>query len=142
VSVFKQSSRGCSKTGCVQATDPTATAGKSAQNVRKRALLAIGTRLARLLAMRLSSRPDEHTTIAIQRTDTSDAQASINVPPSGVDLVAVERALIQFALEVHGGNRTRAARFLGLSRSALLYRLQKHHLVPPHARGPIHRELS
>ena len=53
------------------------------------------------------------------------------VPDAGLDLVAVERALIRFALERHGGNRTHAAEFLGLSRSALLYRMQKHGLAAP-----------
>ena len=43
----------------------------------------------------------------------------------GVSLEAVERALIVYALEANAGNRTRAARFLGLTRSALLYRMQK-----------------
>ncbi|MBI2835120.1 MAG: hypothetical protein HYX76_11915 [Acidobacteria bacterium] len=51
------------------------------------------------------------------------------VPASGIDLEAVERALIVFALASSGGNRTRAARFLGLSRSALIYRMHKHGLA-------------
>jgi two-component system, NtrC family, response regulator AtoC len=46
-----------------------------------------------------------------------------------VDLEAVERALIVFALDTTGGNRTRAARLLRLTRSALLYRLQKYGLT-------------
>ncbi len=53
------------------------------------------------------------------------------VPDAGLDLGAVERALIRFALESHGGNRTHAAAFLGLSRSALLYRMQKFGLAVP-----------
>jgi DNA-binding NtrC family response regulator len=72
---------------------------------------------------------DEHTTIAVQRSDAPDATARLTVPTAGVDLVVVERVLIQFALDVNRGNRTRAAQFLRLSRSALLYRMQKHHLV-------------
>ena len=51
------------------------------------------------------------------------------VPESGVDVDAVERALIAFALKRTEGNRTHAARFLGLSRSALIYRMHKHGLV-------------
>lgn len=47
------------------------------------------------------------------------------VPAAGVALIAVERALIVFALESNGGNRTRSAKFLRLTRSALLYRMQK-----------------
>ncbi len=88
--------------------------------------------------VRLTTRPDEHTTIAVERTDAADARASVTVPPAGVDLVAVERALIQFALNTQGGNRTHAAQFLGLSRSALLYRMQKYHLVQSQRRGPDH----
>lgn len=53
----------------------------------------------------------------------------VMVPESGVDVDAVERALIAFALKKTGGNRTHAARFLGLSRSALIYRMHKHGLV-------------
>jgi Bacterial regulatory protein, Fis family len=78
--------------------------------------------------VRLTTPRDEHTTIAIQRMDAAGACASVTVPPTGVDLVAVERALIQCALDTHDGNRTHAAQFLDLSRSALLYRMQKHHI--------------
>ena len=53
------------------------------------------------------------------------APTLVSVPASGVSLEAVERALIVFALQLTGGNRTRSARFLRLTRSALLYRLQK-----------------
>lgn len=48
------------------------------------------------------------------------------VSEAGVDLDAVERALIQFALEAQDGNQTRTAAFLGVSRSALIYRMEKH----------------
>ena len=88
-----------------------------------------GTVLATTFVVRLTTLPDEDTTIAIHRTDAG-TRASIAVPPTGIDLIAVERALLQFALDTHGGNRTHAAQFLGLSRSALLYRMQKYHLVP------------
>lgn len=54
--------------------------------------------------------------------------ATVAVPPAGIRLDEVERALIHFALASTHGNRTRAARFLGLSRSALLYRVQKYGL--------------
>ena len=64
------------------------------------------------------------------------------VPLTGVELIAVERALIQFALDSHGGNRTHAAAFLGLSRSALLYRMQKYHLDLTPRRLPEREEQS
>jgi DNA-binding NtrC family response regulator len=50
------------------------------------------------------------------------------VPDTGLDLEALERALIVFALTRTAGNRTHAARLLGLTRSALLYRMHKHRL--------------
>lgn len=73
-----------------------------------------------------SERP-HNTPIEIRRSDKS--LLVVAVPDSGADVDAVERALISFALERTEGNRTRAARFLGLSRSALIYRMHKHGLV-------------
>ena len=55
--------------------------------------------------------------------------AIVSVPTSGIDLEAVERALLVFALDATGGNRSRAAQLLRLTRSALLYRLQKYGLT-------------
>jgi two-component system NtrC family response regulator len=54
------------------------------------------------------------------------------VPDSGLSIDDVERAAIAFALERTRGNRTQAARFLSLSRSALLYRMRKHGILVPH----------
>ncbi len=47
------------------------------------------------------------------------------LPEGGVDLEAVERGLLHQALERTSGNRTAAARLLGISRYALRYRLEK-----------------
>jgi two-component system NtrC family response regulator len=52
----------------------------------------------------------------------------IKLPPGGVRLEELERDLIRQALERHGGNRTHAAKDLGLTRNTLLYRMQKHGL--------------
>jgi len=49
----------------------------------------------------------------------------IEFPESGIDLEALERSLIVKALEKAGGNVSRAARLLGLSRRTLQYRLEK-----------------
>lgn len=68
--------------------------------------------------------------VAVAFTDQKDTPvATVAVPASGVTLDALERALIVFALGSSDGNRTRAAKFLGLSRSALIYRMHKHGLV-------------
>jgi two-component system, NtrC family, response regulator AtoC len=54
---------------------------------------------------------------------------------SGADvrgqLAEVERAAIVAALEADSGNQTRAARRLGLSRRALIYKMEKYDLKPP-----------
>jgi DNA-binding NtrC family response regulator len=46
-------------------------------------------------------------------------------------LAEVERAAIVAALEAEGQNQTRAARRLGLSRRALIYKMEKYGLKPP-----------
>jgi DNA-binding NtrC family response regulator/pSer/pThr/pTyr-binding forkhead associated (FHA) protein len=50
-------------------------------------------------------------------------------------LAEVERAAIVAALEADRGNQTRAAQRLGLSRRALIYKMEKYGLKAPPARG-------
>ena len=66
--------------------------------------------------------------VTVRQSDDIGA-AIVSVPAAGVDLEAVERALIVFALDATGGNRTHAAKLLRLTRSALLYRMQKYGLT-------------
>jgi DNA-binding NtrC family response regulator len=47
------------------------------------------------------------------------------LPPEGMDLAQWERAMIEQALRDAGGNQTRAAQRLGISRDTLRYRLKK-----------------
>jgi DNA-binding NtrC family response regulator len=60
---------------------------------------------------------------------TATAKALGNVlfqlPENGIDLEEVERGLILAALEKSNWNQTHAARYLNLTRSALIYRMQK-----------------
>jgi DNA-binding NtrC family response regulator len=58
-----------------------------------------------------------------------DAQPGLTLPPQGIDLNRLEADLIRQALVLAGGNKSRAARLLGLTRDTFLYRLQKH-LIP------------
>lgn len=73
-------------------------------------------------------RPTTETTgeqrVAVLTLETADGTTVLQVPNTGVCIEALERALIVFALAQTAGNRTRAARLLGLTRSALLYRMR------------------
>jgi two-component system NtrC family response regulator len=50
----------------------------------------------------------------------------VALPEGGVNLDAIEKDLIVRALEKFGGNQTRAAHFLNMSRRTLAYRLEKY----------------
>lgn len=47
------------------------------------------------------------------------------LPSDGIDLETVERDFIRQSIDVTGGNQTRAAEMLGLTRDALRYRMKK-----------------
>ncbi len=57
---------------------------------------------------------------------SGEPAAAAAFPPGGVNLEMVERDLIAKALQEARNNRSRAARLLGISRSQLYYKLQKH----------------
>jgi two-component system NtrC family response regulator len=48
------------------------------------------------------------------------------IPDEGVSLEAIERELLLRALEKAGGNQTRAAQYLDISRRTFIYRMEKH----------------
>jgi len=50
--------------------------------------------------------------------------ARVDLPHEGIVLEEVERGLIEEALRRSGGNQSAAARFLGLTRQTLVYRMQ------------------
>ncbi|MBU3127183.1 sigma-54-dependent transcriptional regulator [Clostridium tagluense] len=52
----------------------------------------------------------------------------IYFPEGGINLEAVEKELILKALKLSGQNQSKAAGLLGITRSALIYRMQKHHI--------------
>lgn len=60
---------------------------------------------------------------ASQKTKTSD---SYTLPEGGIVLEKLEAQLINQAMNKSQGNQSKAARLLGLTRSALLYRMKKH----------------
>ncbi len=57
---------------------------------------------------------------------TAPEYNSFTLPESGIKLETLERELIVQALSRTGGNRSRAARLLGLTRDTFLYRMRKH----------------
>ena len=67
----------------------------------------------------------------VRRPRPNAANVLLELPPGGLSIEQVERDLIRRALEMHGGNQTRAARYLDVTRSALIYRMQKYGLAPP-----------
>lgn len=50
------------------------------------------------------------------------------IPPGGLSLTEVERSMLVQALERSGGNVSKAARLLGVSRDTLRYRIEKYQL--------------
>ncbi|MDT8372025.1 MAG: sigma-54 dependent transcriptional regulator [Gammaproteobacteria bacterium] len=60
--------------------------------------------------------------------DVISGQHTVKLPANGIKLADVELDLIEQALEMAAGNRSKAARLLGISRDTLLYRMQKYDL--------------
>jgi two-component system NtrC family response regulator len=63
-----------------------------------------------------------------KRTDTTTLR--LDLPEENLNMSAVERDLISRALIKFSGNQTSAARYLGLSRRTLAYRIKKYHIHP------------
>jgi len=96
------------------------------RNLIERAmLLSGGGRLT------LDSLPMELMTPAVVTTDDQqdEAQPLVILGPQGVDIRQVERVLVQQAMDLAGGNQSRAAGLLRLSRDQLRYRLEKFGLL-------------
>ena len=66
-----------------------------------------------------------HSKTAIQ------GNSNFTLPQEGLNLETLEAELIHQALSRTHGNRSQSARLLGISRDALLYRMQKHGLATP-----------
>ena len=56
------------------------------------------------------------------------AGATLDLPPEGVNLEQLERQWVEEALRRSGGNRSRAARLLGMNRDQIRYRIEKYGL--------------
>jgi PAS domain S-box-containing protein len=84
------------------------------RNVVERAMILEETDCIRATSLQLESRPER-------------PQAQLQ-PAAGSTLEQTERAMLVDALERSGGNQTRAAVMLGISRDALRYKMKKFHL--------------
>ncbi len=65
---------------------------------------------------------------ALRRDAPRFGGARMDLPPGGIVLEDVERGLIEEALRRASGNQSAAARFLGISRQTLIYRMKKFEL--------------
>ena len=63
-----------------------------------------------------------------------EAIAAPELPDEGVNLTMLEKDLILRVLAKFAGNQTNAARYLGLSRRTLSYRMKKYHIPAEHAK--------
>jgi two-component system response regulator AtoC len=71
--------------------------------------------------------------ITSRRTrDTAHAVFNIQIPDEGISLEEVEKSLVRAALKQTGGNQSRAARMLSISRDALRYKMQRFGLFSTH----------
>ncbi len=55
----------------------------------------------------------------------------VTLPPDGLDFEEVEKSLVTQAMRLAGGNQTRAARLLRMTRDQIRYRIEKFRLAAP-----------
>jgi two-component system NtrC family response regulator len=67
----------------------------------------------------------------IRQAKSRVAAINLKLPDDGIDLEAVEKEILEQALEKNGWNQTRAARYLNISRKTLIYRMEKFALGAP-----------
>jgi len=71
----------------------------------------------------------------LRRQGSRIAKIHLDIPDEGISLEEVERELLVRALEKTGGNQSKAARFLNVTRKTLIYRMEKYGLVAPENSG-------
>lgn len=84
--------------------------------------------LCERLVILFSGKAIDTTNLPRELQSTAPQSAPFCLPESGIRLDDIERDLIQQALTRTIGNRSRAARLLGITRDTLLYRLKKYAL--------------
>ncbi|HWU37811.1 MAG TPA: sigma-54 dependent transcriptional regulator [Candidatus Acidoferrum sp.] len=81
-------------------------------------------------AITLADLPETVRTPKVKET----ASLPVSLPEAGISLEEVEKELILRALQKHDWNQSRAARYLGITRHTLLYRIEKHNILRPGSR--------
>ena len=71
--------------------------------------------------------------VFLRREHPSIDTLNIDLPTQGISLEAIEKELILKALEKFKWNQTHAAKYLDVSRKALMYRMEKHGIQRPDA---------
>jgi transcriptional regulator with PAS, ATPase and Fis domain len=73
---------------------------------------------------------EKHFSFLTGKEEIRKSQPSLtpSIPPQGIVWDEVEKAYLEEALRLKKGNKIQAARLLGITRSALLYRMEKHGL--------------
>ncbi|MEP7038017.1 MAG: sigma-54 dependent transcriptional regulator [Acidobacteriota bacterium] len=61
----------------------------------------------------------------VKKPSQNFGNVRFELPAENISLDDVEREIINHALEMHDGNQSQTARYLGITRSALIYRMQK-----------------
>jgi len=73
-----------------------------------------------------SNREIEESDLPLDISGTSGILEQLRLPEQGISLYELEKALLKKALQVNGGNQSRAANWLGLTRDTFLYRVRKY----------------
>lgn len=64
----------------------------------------------------------------IKSSSSTNGELWFSLPAEPINLEYVEREIIREALRRHDGNQSQASKYLGITRSALIYRMQKYGL--------------
>jgi len=82
--------------------------------------------LSEKMALFGSNREIEELDLPLEISGTSGVLEQLRLPEQGISLYELEKALLKKALQVNGGNQSRAANWLGLTRDTFLYRIRKY----------------
>ena len=105
------------------------------KNAIERAVLLTDGPAIRARDLSINRREEGHETAQSPPVDVSEVGLiRITFPPWGLSVEDLERQLIEEALKHTGGNISRAARLLHLSRYAMRYRMEKHRIDFPRQR--------